>query len=234
VDTDLQLRVVSPQSSDTLPLPSCGTVSVGRSCRSDIAIADPLVSRHHLLFHIEDQLFVEDVGSTQGTRLRERILSKGDRVTLSPGEPVTIGSTTLIVESSPRPPSPHLWPHAPFERRLAAECHSAETTGRVFALARVSMDVRLLFLDAHFYSLSSTDAVALVALEIPPPIILGQDDPEEFELLVANQSHHEVAELMKRIRLAFRKEGVQVRTQVAWYPDQGRSAAVLLAWVRDS
>jgi hypothetical protein len=188
MDTDLQLRVVSPQSSDTLPLPPRGTVTVGRSHESDIPIGDPLVSRHHLLLHIEDHLFVEDVSSTRGTRLPERILSNGERVTLSPGEPVTIGSTTLIVESSPRPPLPRLWPHALFEGRLTAECHGAERTGRIFALARVSMDVRLPLLGAYFYSLSSTSAVAVLAREVSSPIIVGQDDSEEFELLVTSQS----------------------------------------------
>jgi hypothetical protein len=196
VANDLQLRVVYPQSSRTFPLPSHGALTLGRSCRADIQIEDPLVSRHHLLLHIGDQMFVEDVGSTQGTRLREQSLRMGERVALSLGEPVTIGSTVLIVEEGPsRPPSPRLLPQTLFEGRLAAECQGAEVTGGIFALARVSLDVRLPFLGAHFYSLSSTTAVAVLAGEVPPSIILGQDDPEQIELLVPSQSPEEVAEL---------------------------------------
>ena len=70
--------------------PLSGTqVSIGRSERSDIALADPGVSRNHARIVREgDDFIVEDLQSTNGTEVngqpvRRRRLANGDTVKLA-------------------------------------------------------------------------------------------------------------------------------------------------------
>src|SRR6266545_315146 len=70
--------------------PLSGTqISIGRSERSDIALADPGVSRNHARIVREgDDFIVEDLGSTNGTEVngqpvRRRRLADGDMVKLA-------------------------------------------------------------------------------------------------------------------------------------------------------
>ncbi len=72
-----------------------GSTSVGRHPDSDIFLDDVTVSRHHCRFTWEDdELVVEDSGSTNGTYVNG---SRIDRTTLQPGDEVLIGRFHLIV-----------------------------------------------------------------------------------------------------------------------------------------
>jgi hypothetical protein len=77
-----------PNEVKAYPL-SGAQVSIGRSERSDIALADPGVSRNHARIVREgDDFIVEDLGSTNGTEVngqpvRRRRLADGDMVKLA-------------------------------------------------------------------------------------------------------------------------------------------------------
>lgn len=77
--------------------------TVGRDLSTDISISDPEVSRRHArFFRQDDNFFVEDLGSTNGTFLNgERIASpqqlrKGDLITF--GESVVVVYEKLVQE----------------------------------------------------------------------------------------------------------------------------------------
>jgi two-component system response regulator AtoC len=95
----LHLTVMAPNRFETYPLPERGTVTVGRDEEADVRLADELASRVHLRVGVEaGQLWVEDLGSSNGTFLRGERLSPGARAALLPGEAVTIGFTHLMVQ----------------------------------------------------------------------------------------------------------------------------------------
>lgn len=78
-------------------LPPNTVKTVGRATRADFILDAALVSRVHcrLTADKSDQLIVEDLGSTNGTIVNGRTVS---RQVLKPGDVVTIGRVEFAVE----------------------------------------------------------------------------------------------------------------------------------------
>ncbi len=70
---------------------------VGRGDDADIRIEDASVSRRHARLILGEHIEVEDLGSTNGTRVRDRTLSEGERVTLAPGDLVEFGGVLCLM-----------------------------------------------------------------------------------------------------------------------------------------
>jgi pSer/pThr/pTyr-binding forkhead associated (FHA) protein len=72
--------------------------TVGRAARADFVVDVALVSRVHcrLMLNDEDQLELEDLGSTNGTFVNGKKITK---VTLNHGDTVTIGRIDFVVNS---------------------------------------------------------------------------------------------------------------------------------------
>ncbi len=95
----LHLTVMAPNRFETHPLPERGAITVGRDEGADVRLADELASRMHLRVGVEaGQIWVEDLGSSNGTFVRGERLEPGARAPLLPGEAVTIGFTHLMVQ----------------------------------------------------------------------------------------------------------------------------------------
>lgn len=70
---------------------------VGRANECDVRLLDNMISRKHARLWIENgQLFIEDLGSRNGTYLNQERITKSQ---LHPGSEVTLGTHTLSVES---------------------------------------------------------------------------------------------------------------------------------------
>ncbi len=75
------------------------TTSVGRSASCDIHINDRAISARHLkLTRTSDGVFLEDLGSTNGTYLKGELVIPGDRVPVGEGDPISIGNTLICVD----------------------------------------------------------------------------------------------------------------------------------------
>ena len=61
-------------------------------------IDDPLASRTHACLHVGEAMYLEDVGSVNGTRVKDRVVKPGERVRITIGETIQIGSSVLIVQ----------------------------------------------------------------------------------------------------------------------------------------
>ncbi len=71
----------------------------GRQVGVDILLNDDQISRRHASFEeVNNVLYLNDLGSANGTRLNGRTLSANQPVSLSPGDRVQIGRTTLLVQ----------------------------------------------------------------------------------------------------------------------------------------
>ena len=72
--------------------------TMGRAPRADFVVDAALVSRVHCRFTLtaENQLELEDLGSTNGTFVNEKKVS---RVTLADGDKLTVGRVTFVVHS---------------------------------------------------------------------------------------------------------------------------------------
>ena len=72
-------------------------IVVGRSTDTDLQLADTFVSSHHARFLAGAQgLALEDLGSTNGTSVNGQEVV--GQVWLRPGDEVTIGDSTFVVE----------------------------------------------------------------------------------------------------------------------------------------
>jgi ABC-type multidrug transport system ATPase subunit/pSer/pThr/pTyr-binding forkhead associated (FHA) protein len=73
--------------------------SIGRTPDNDIQVSHPQVSSRHALLHrINEQLFLEDRGSANGTFVRGTRLTPGQRVPINNGEKVFIGPMPLVIQ----------------------------------------------------------------------------------------------------------------------------------------
>jgi pSer/pThr/pTyr-binding forkhead associated (FHA) protein len=78
------------------------TLTIGRSRGCDLVLADSTVSRTHaVLRRFGDEWFLEDLGSTNGTRLNGFTIRAATAV--RPGDWVGVGRLTFRVARSARP-----------------------------------------------------------------------------------------------------------------------------------
>jgi nitrogen-specific signal transduction histidine kinase/ActR/RegA family two-component response regulator len=76
------------------------TTSVGRSAANDIRIGDRAISARHLKFiRTSEGVFLEDLGSTNGTYMKGELVIPGDRVPVGEGDPIAIGNTLICIDS---------------------------------------------------------------------------------------------------------------------------------------
>src|SRR5262249_58041168 len=98
------------------------------------------LSRQHATIHIarDGAMTIEDMGSSNGTSVRERQLEAGKPVAIAPGEVVDLGATMIVVQTRGTMARPRrLWAHDTFEAPLHDDCERAEKGGKPFALLRL-------------------------------------------------------------------------------------------------
>lgn len=77
-----------------------GEISIGRSNKSDIVIQDPYLSHKHVLFFLEeDQCFIKDLKSTNGTFVNDEQIEE-EAVLLNDGDKIHIGQLDFIFVNS--------------------------------------------------------------------------------------------------------------------------------------
>nr|MBA3818980.1 sigma 54-interacting transcriptional regulator [Deltaproteobacteria bacterium] len=151
------LVAVGETAYGAYPLPPKQKVTIGRSGDNDVEINDTSISREHAVIHFGDVVSIEDLGSTNGTRVREpmqwiadldphsmatreRQLEPGEQVELLSGSIVMLGTVMLMFQARPSRGRPRrLWPHALFEERVEEECARAAREQRTFAVLRIRL-----------------------------------------------------------------------------------------------
>jgi transcriptional regulator with PAS, ATPase and Fis domain len=95
------LLVIGRDTYTTYNLPASGTLTIGRGESNAVRVDDPLASRSHACLHVRvdgDGMYLEDLGSINGTRIKEQVLPRGEKVRVAVGETIQIGSSVLIVQ----------------------------------------------------------------------------------------------------------------------------------------
>ena len=93
-----RLLVIGENEHTAHRLPPAGEVSLGRSESADIQVKDPLMSRIHAKLLIGPELYIADMGSSNGTVVRgDRMASKTKQM-INVGDTIEIGSTVVIVQ----------------------------------------------------------------------------------------------------------------------------------------
>jgi two-component system response regulator AtoC len=97
------LLVVGRDSYATYNLPASGSLTIGRGETNAVRIDDPLASRAHACLHVGEGMAMEDLGSVNGTRIKDQPIQRGERVPIRIGDTVQIGGSVLIVQRRTAP-----------------------------------------------------------------------------------------------------------------------------------
>ena len=131
------LLVVGRDSYGTYNLPENGSLTIGRGETNEVRIDDPLASRNHarLYVNVGEGMFLEDLGSINGTRVKDLLVKPGDRVAVAAGETISIGSSVLIIQRRSRIKAPLVRPETLRDRALEPTPGPDEAMRRIYVLA---------------------------------------------------------------------------------------------------
>jgi transcriptional regulator with GAF, ATPase, and Fis domain len=207
----------------THPLPETGDVIIGRSERCDVRIQHPSISRQHSLLRMGRNLTIEDLGSSNGTVVREQTLVPHQPVDITTNEVFSLGQVTVVVQQRAAPVrSRRLWSHDYFEGRLGEECARAERSDTSFTVLRL-----------HFEADVAPSIVQEPFCEILREVdVIGLYGPGEYEVLLIDASSEDAELVVRRLLHSFEQRKVPVIIGVAAYPKHGRDANKLLAHAR--
>jgi DNA-binding NtrC family response regulator len=209
----ISMLVISEQVVSTQPLPPTGELTIGRGQKCDIVIDDPSVSRQHAVLSIGPPLTLRDLGSVNGTRVRDKDMASGDTVELALGDVIQLGNATLIVQRrGPAMRPQRLWPHDYFEVRLEEECARAAHAGSAFALLRLHCTPPL-------PPEAIQEALTHAGHERS---VVGEYGPNEYEILLIAGAD-EAAEAARRVCDRLRARGSDLRHGLAFFPADGRN-----------
>ena len=216
----LHALVLSEKTVATFPLPDSGEVKIGRSRNCEILINDSSISRVHAAISIGPPLAIRDLGSANGTVVRDQPLAPEEPVRIAPGEAVQIGSATLIIQRQAAPIRPRrLWTHDYFEVRLEEECARAMRRGSPFAVMRLSCS-----------SSSSTERIQQAVTDLVRlSDVVGEYGPSDFEVLLVDTAPAEVDLAVQRIVGELSRHQVEVKIGTACFPRDARSADELMS-----
>jgi two-component system response regulator AtoC len=221
-DERLFLAVIGDGSVATYPLPDSGALTIGRLDSADVFIDDPLVSRQHARIEVDDDVYIEDLGGTNGTFVSGRELNGGERTLLEPGQVVEIAGTLLVVQrQTNRPRARRLWPQGYFEMRLEESCGLE---------GRGALGLAVLWLDAP----TGADREAVegtLSLLAEPTDLIGRYAEGQYEVLLfggGDRASRLTADLIAHL------DGYDTpaRVGVAQFPKDGRTPDALIAAAR--
>jgi transcriptional regulator with GAF, ATPase, and Fis domain len=136
-----RLVVLSAAGGQVIELPPRGRLVIGRGEDADVRIEHASVSRRHALLHLDPELRIEDLGSSNGTRIGGAPVAAGQPVPIPPNALVELGSALLAVQSDgPRAEeAPEAAPEAGEQRLVVA----SPTMQRVHQMLDVAARIRL-------------------------------------------------------------------------------------------
>jgi DNA-binding NtrC family response regulator len=221
---DLCLAVSTGGPFETYELPVAGELVLGRSHDADVRVEDRSVSRKHAVIRTSPVLAVQDLGSSNGTRLRGQKIPPDEIVRFAAGDLIELGSAMVVVRPASSGLRPRrMWGHGYFEGRVEEECARAARSGAEFAVLRVSAPASAEadeFEGALIRYLRNADVVARYA-------------PREYEVLLLDVMPERAFETGERLaesvgaRLSVHREAVA--TGLACFPHDDTTADRLIA-----
>src|SRR5690242_7170564 len=95
----ISLLVLGETLPQVVPLAADAELTIGRAVGADVLIADTSLSRRHARFRIaRGAVEVEDLGSSNGTRVRGTHIAAGTPTRLEIGESAHLGAVLVVVQ----------------------------------------------------------------------------------------------------------------------------------------
>ncbi|HVE87722.1 MAG TPA: sigma 54-interacting transcriptional regulator [Myxococcales bacterium] len=203
----------------TFPLPRAGEVVIGRSREADLFIDASSLSRKHAALDIgESGARLKDLGSSNGTKVRDRPLSPNAWEKVGPGDSIELGDVLVVLQRSARHArARRLWSHAYFEGRLEDDC---AREGASFSVVRL----RVAGEDA-----TPERAAQALGRELRPGECAAAYAPLEYELLLTTGDPDRAAARADEFVATLEDAGLEASAGVACFPRDGRDPEQLIA-----
>jgi len=111
--TATRLVVFCDGAVEMHPLPDQGTIVIGRSTECDVRVEHPSISRRHAQLVLGTETTVEDLGSSNGTRVGGRPLRPGHAEVVPAASVIELGSVMLALRTAGRVAGPTIPPPPP-------------------------------------------------------------------------------------------------------------------------
>jgi len=210
----LVLMVYGPSGFAGHPLPSRGTVVIGRERGADVAVDDTQVSRNHAALHVGIDLRVEDLGSANGTRVCGRVVAARTPIEVGLGDPIQMGGHVFVVQRAPTGERLRRVHRADYlTDRIEEECARDET----FSIVRVAADGER----AH-------EALSVLARELRPRDVIASYDSADHAAMLPDTGAELAALLVERIKARLVERELGARIAAVTYPEDGRSVDALI------
>jgi two-component system response regulator AtoC len=241
-----RLRIVGKRGTQSYVVEE-GEHVLGRSSEAGIRIDEDSISRRHAMLSIGDRVMLTDLGSLNGTRVRDRALRPGVAVEIQPGESFELGterdSVILVLQRrrAAQKPRRQIYDHGYFETRVDEEIARAATarsssedssltlrsdlSGRPVTLARLHLDGR----DARGREVDIGIVAEILEEALPRTVVTAEYAPRELELLFVGVPWDEVEETVERVLKRLKDAGIPGQTGFGFFPRDGRTASSLLA-----
>ncbi len=216
------LSVYHRDGASFVPLPADSAVVVGREPPADVVLTDSSLSRQHARFvHDDDGLWVQDLGSTNGTKVRGEPVSKAR---FTPGLAVNLGAVvcTVYVRQTDDPALEELEGHDGFMVAL----ERAVARARYFDDAASVLMIRAFEGKGRSQHVSSWYQRALKALRNID--VLGSYSGQILELLLPRAGKETALNQAEVLVKAVKDGDVWAACGVATYPFSGTDAQTLL------
>jgi DNA-binding NtrC family response regulator len=212
----LQLSIMGPSFFGMTPLPGSGVLTIGRSEDADVRVIDANASRVHARLHVDGpgRLHVEDLGTKNGTFLREAPIAPNQLVPFQVGEAIRIGFTIIMVQRrNVAPQARRCRTHATFEERLQEACEASEKTGATFAVARLKI--------AH--GDEDGRGAEVLAGGLRPGDVLAQYAAADYELLLPDTTALRASAIVSDLQRRLEAAALPAQAAIAYFPADART-----------
>jgi DNA-binding NtrC family response regulator len=207
---------MGPSFFGMTPLPGKGVLTIGRSEDADVRVIDANASRVHARLHVDGpgRLYVEDLGTKNGTFLREAPIAPNQLIPFQVGEAIRIGFTIIMVQrKNVAPHARRCRTHATFEERLQEACEASEKTGATFAVARLKLaggdeDGR---------------GAEVLAGGLRPGDVLAQYAAADYELLLPDTTAPRAQAIVADLQRRLEGDALPAQAAMAFYPADART-----------
>ena len=203
----------------TFPLPRQGEVVIGRSREADLFIDAASLSRKHAVLDVGPAgLRLKDLGSSNGSKVRDRALTANEWVPVGPGDSIELGDVLVVLQRNARHQrARRLWSHGYFEGRLEDEC------------ARGGASLAVVRLRVGGEGTVAERAALALGEELRPGECAATYAPGEYELLLTTGDPERASARADEFVARLEDAGLEARAGVACLPRDGRDPEQLIA-----
>jgi two-component system response regulator AtoC len=202
-------------------LPEAGSVTIGRDAANEIQIDDESISRRHAVLHVGEVVSIEELGSSNGTKLRDARLEPNQPQQLGVNELLTLGSVTVILQQRFTPGQTNrIATQDYFQTRVEEECARAERSGAQFAVIglRAENETARVLTAALLTTLRQSD-------------VLARFEERVYALLAIDATREQAEQIAARMVGALEEAGATASSTIAHFPSDARGAFALLTRV---